>query len=223
MYFPCKYCGKRLVSAENLENHYCENRKKELVLPTKIGRSAFYYYKMWREKMKFTVATQESFLSSRYFKSFINFVEFAKMHMIPDKTGYIDLMISKKIEPSYWSNDYYYNYYKEMFDSLYSPIKQYEMSLDYLMKISTGLDCPVNKVLEKIPPIDLMKLISNKKLSPWLLLFMNSFQDLVKYNLSKEHQILINAVINSDIWKKKILDKADDVIAIKDAVKKLNI
>lgn len=223
MNYLCEYCGSSFVNAKNLEKHLCDNKKKSLIVQSKLGKSAFIDYKIWRQKRGYAAATNYSFLTSRYFKSFINFVEFSKEKLIPDKEGYINLMIEKNVEPSHWTRAEYYDYYKEMFDKIYSPIKQYEMSLDYLMRLSNAANCKLSEILDNVPPIDLMKLISSRKLSPWLLLFMNSFQDLLKYKLSTENKLLMNAIINFDIWKNKLSKNTSDAEAIRSAVRRLNI
>lgn len=215
MFFTCKYCNSRFVKEANLEKHFCENRKKHILLSSKIGRSAFFYYGKWRNLMGFSSVDEISFINSKYFKPFVNFMFFCEEKLIPDKTGYIRYMLQKKVIPSFWCLPEYYESYMLDFDKIYSPLKQVEMSLEYLSTLSRKLDCKFNEILDKLQPVEIIKLIGCKKLSPWLLLFMKSFRDKVTYFFDKEQKILINAVIDISEWKARIDNNPEVVKNIK--------
>lgn len=223
MNLKCEFCNTTFVNQKTVETHFCEQKKKSLLLKTKIGQAAFLDYKFWRKNKGFSIPTDLSFLMSRYFKSFINFGEFCKEKLIPEKEGYMTLMLDKDVEPSQWTRFEYHDYYKEMFDTIYPPIKQYQMSLDYLYRLARVAECDIVEVIKLLPPIELMKLIANRKLSPWLLIFMKSFQDMVRYEFNKEHKLLINTIINPEIWRKKLNLHEDSVKFIKDSMNAINI
>lgn len=223
MFFTCEYCNKRFVHAGNYEKHFCEEKKKALLIKTKIGKNALHYYQEWRRFRGFSVNAENAFLHSKYFKPFLNFIEYANEKMIPDKRGFIKLMASKDVNPMFWTNKIYYDYYIESFDKIYSPIKQVEMSLNYMETLANSLECPVNAVVNNLEIIELMKLIVARKLSPWFLLFHTTFQDLIRYRLDSEQKILLETIIHVDIWKKKFKESPKDVTRIKELLNYLKL
>lgn len=222
MFFTCEYCSKRLLTEKALEKHFCESKKRYLLLKSKMGRNAFYYYSEWRRRKGYKVVDESTFLTSKYFKSFINFLDFCNKKMIPEKSKFIDLMVRKDISPLHWCNDFYYDFYIEEFENLYSPIKQIDLSLEFLEKLTEKSNVGLNEIIYHIHPIDLMKLIIKRKLSPWLLLFMKSFQKYCR-EFDKEQKILMNTVMPSSEWQKKIFQNKEIVGKIKKIMKDLNI
>lgn len=223
MYFKCQYCGDKFKKETTLIKHLCENRKKVLLLESNIGKSAYISYQNWRNLNHFFYCDKDTFLNSKYFKSFINFVEFCKENSIPEKNGFIKMMVEKKIQPSLWINDLYYEMYISEFDNLYSPMRQVEMSLEVLYRLSDLLECKIHDIFSNIKIIELLKMIHAKKLSPWLLLLMKSFQHHIKYNITEEEQILLSTIINSNEWKQKFIKNKESMDKIKNLLLQLNI
>lgn len=223
MFFTCDYCGKRFTHQKNHEKHFCENKKKSLLLKTKLGRVAYHEYQKWRELCGYKNYDEQSFLNSKYFKPFLNFIEFSKEKSIPDRIGYMKYMQEKKIAPSYWTNETYYNSYLAMFDKIYSPIKQVEMSYNYLESLSRILECDLDAVVNNIEVIDLIKMIACRKLSPWFLLFHGTFRDLIRFRLDDEKRILLETVINVDVWREKFKNNPKSVKKVKELINYLKL
>lgn len=222
MFFTCEFCYKRLQSKRALDKHFCEAQKRRRLLGSKMGRTAFYYYSSWRKKKGFSVVDEETFLNSKFFKSFINFLDFSNEKGIPDRDGYIDLMVERDIAPMHWCNNYYYEYYMEVFDDVYDPIRQYEMTLDFLGKVREATGCDFNEILFQIHPIDLMKLIAKRKVSPWFLLFTKTFKDYCR-EMDKEQKILMSTIIPIMTWQERISRKKEEVEKIKEMIEKLKV
>lgn len=223
MYFTCQYCNSKFSREKNYNKHFCEAKKKALLVKTKMGRSAFNAYREWNKLRGYKATDEGTFVTSKYFKAFINFIDFANTKMLPDKTGFMKLMIKKEILPTSWTNELYYEFYIDQFDDLYSPIKQVELSLDFLTKLSQAMDCTIPQVIYKLEPIELMRFISARKLSPWFLLFMKSFQDYVRYHLKGEAKLLMETVISASFWKEKFNQNAAVVKKVKDLMTDLNM
>lgn len=223
MFFECEYCKFKFKSSINFKKHLCEKKKKFLILNDKIGKIAYICYQNWRSMKGFYAPTKETFLASKYFKSFVNFVDFCQVKSLPERNGFIKLMVEKNIQPSLWINDQYYDYYIQNFDILYSPMKQVEISLEYMYKISSILECPLSDTIENISIIDLLKLVTFKKISPWLLLFMKSFKTHIAYNITEEERILVETVILSSEWEEKLKNNEKQVEKIKQLMNSLNI
>jgi len=223
MFFTCDYCGKRFTHEKNLQKHFCESKKKSLLLKTKLGKVAFHEYKIWRKMCGYKSYDENSFLNSKYFKPFINFIEFSKEKAIPDRKGYMRFMKEKQISPLYWTNGLYYDNYLNLFDKFYSPIKQVEMSYNYLESLSNILECDLDAVVNNLDVIDLIKMITSRKLSPWFLLFHSTFRDLIRFRLDNDQRILLETVINVEVWKKKFKDNPEIVKKVKELVNYLKL
>lgn len=223
MFFTCEFCNSKFTREGNYKKHFCEEKKKSLLLKTKMGRAAFHAYREWNRLRGFKATEEKTFLTSKYFKAFINFVDFSNVKMLPDKTGYMKLMIERQIPPASWTDNEYYEFYMDRFDGIYSPLRQVEISLDFLTKLSQALDCPIEAVIYKLEPLELMRFISAKKLSPWCLLFMKSFQNYIKYHLKGEAKLLMETVISASIWKKKFNNNPVYVQKVKDLLTDLKL
>lgn len=223
MFFECEYCKTKFKSPVNHKKHFCEKKKKHMLLDSKIGQVAFICYENWRNLKGFYAPTKDTFVTSKYFKSFINFVDFCNQKSLPERNGFIKLMILKNVPPSLWINDIYYNYYIENFDTIYTPMKQVEISLEYLYKIAAIFECPLEKVVKNVIMLDLLKLIVAKKLSPWLLLFMQSFREHIAYGITEEERNLLDAIVDVEEWNNKIIADPKSTEKIKQLMNSLNI
>jgi hypothetical protein len=223
MFFECEYCKSKFKSPINFKKHLCEKKKKFMLLNSKMGQVAFICYENWRNLKGFFAPTKETFLASKYFKSFINFVDFCAKNSLPEKNGFIKLMVLKNVQPSLWTNDVYYAYYIEHFDTIYTPMRQVEISLEYLYKISSILECPIQEVFKNMSMIDVLKLIAIKKISPWLLLFMKSFKHHIAFGITEEERDLLDTVLNAAEWQIKLKEDPKSVEKIKQLMTSLNI
>lgn len=223
MFFECEYCKKKFKSSVNHQKHLCEKKKKYMLLESKYGKTAYICYENWRKLKGFYAPTKDTFVTSKYFKSFINFVDFCNKKSIPEKNGFINAMVIKDIPPSLWANDMYYDFYISNFDIIYTPLRQVEISLENLYKLSSILECPLDKIFEKVGVIDLLKLIVVKKLSPWLLLFMKSFQHHIAFCVTEEERDLIDTIIVATEWQEKFQNDQKSVEKIKVLMTSLNI
>ena len=192
-------------------------------MQSKHGQIAYICYENWRRLKGFFAPTKDTFTASKYFKSFINFVDFCNKKSIPEKNGFINAMVVKDVPPSLWTNDIYYDFYIKNFDVIYTPMRQVEISLENMYKLSALLECPLEDIFSKVNMVDLLKLIVVKKLSPWLLLFMKSFQNHIAFSITEEERDLLDTIIVATEWQKKFQDDPKSTEKIKVLMNSLNI
>lgn len=223
MFFECEYCKKKFKTELNHKKHLCEKKKKSMLANSKHGQVAYICYENWRKLKGYYTPTKETFASSKFFKSFINFVDFCNQKSIPEKNGFINAMVVQDVPPSLWVNDAYYDFYIKNFDLIYTPMRQVEISLEYMYKLAGILECTLEQVFEKVTMVDLLRLIVVKKLSPWLLLFMKSFQNHIAFGITEEERDLLDTIVDAKEWQNRFAADPKSTEKVKALMTSLNI
>jgi len=164
----------------------------------------------------------ETFSTSRYFNSFVKFVEWSRKLKLPSRTQFIRLMAGKKLSPMLWCRDECYSLYLEWIDRTSDPIDQAATTVETLYKIAEASEMPVTKVFSIINYMEVMQLIRQRKLSPWLLLCSSQFKTfLVGLDVSEKDELL--NLIGYSYWATKFMDNPKIVEDMKIIAKELGI
>lgn len=219
----CEFCDKIFVREKNYLKHKCEKMRRYDLFNTVDGQLAFLAFNNWRKFKKYPPVPVEVFANSRYFNAFNRFAEYSRQQSIPDKIGYIKLMADKDIPPFYWTDYDVYDVFVKTFDESYPVDKKIEISIETLREISERYECALSDVFNNIPPIDLLKLITSRRISPWLLLPSKKFKTFLLCNTTGEERMLFNTFIDISKWKKDFEKNPDLVTMIKQLNDKLGI
>lgn len=219
--FICKYCESVVEKDVNLHN--CESKKRHELVKTNLGQVAFKYYVEWRRFNKHNTPLIETFVGSRYFTSFIRFVEYVRIMNIPEPIEYIKFMTKKGLLPAHWSSDNTYVEYIEYFDLSRTPRQQVDTSIQTLSTMARMMDCEISEVLDHIRPGQMIKLLQARKLSPWVLLFSGKFRNFLNTKVSQEQAIFLENFINPIIWERKFKNDPSLVIEVKNNVQNLKL
>lgn len=214
--FECQYCEAKFQTENGLAQHSCRSmaRIKELE-NSNTGTQAFLLYKLWFTKRKLREPSIKSFVSSRYYNSFLKFIDFSRKVGIPDTGIYLDIMCSDNILPQHWYNQDIYNLFKSKFDSLVPPETQLRISFITIERVSKIFDCKLGDIFNYIDPIDLIKLIDSKNISPWLLLFSKKFKIYTSTIKNPEHITLLDNAIKINSWEVIIRQNSKSIENIK--------
>lgn len=219
----CEFCDKQFIREKNYLKHKCEIMKRYALFNTVDGQFAFLAFNNWRKFKKYHSVTVEAFANSRYFKAFIRFAEYARSHSIPDKIGYIKLMADKDIQPFYWCDYDVYDVFIKTFDESYPLDKKIELSIDTLKELAERYECDLSDIFTKLPAIDLLKLITSRRISPWLLLPSSKFKAFLLYSTTGEERMLFNTFIDIPKLRKDFEQNPEVVNMIKQLNSKLGI
>jgi hypothetical protein len=219
----CEFCNKQFKREVNFLKHRCETMKRYEVFSTLIGRVSYLLFNQWRKISGYPSVTVETFVGSRYFNAFQKFAQFSKSQNIPDKIGYIELMVSKGLMPFHWCDLDVYDFYVEHFDKEYTIDEKVNVSIETIREISKNNDCETSDVFEKITPIQALRYITARKLSPWLLLSSRKFMEFMTYRSTKEERLLFSSFVNVAEWKKYFLNNQEKVTEIKNINRQLGI
>jgi hypothetical protein len=191
-------------------------------IQTIIGQAAWSYYQGWMKANKRFAHGIESFMTSKYYNSFIKFAKQVKRLNIPDVNIFIRLMRDKKIQPTLWCKDEVYTIYIEYMDHKLSPLEQAKITISTLFFYADKLNCDVSNIFSIFEPVDVMQLLQQRRLSPWLLLFSSKFKSMIR-SASKDQQIVLQSIIRPVFWKKRFDRNPKYVNIMQRYVKELGI
>lgn len=222
--FECSHCNLKLTNEETFNKHYCEDKMRSEFIRTPRGIAVFAYYKEWlKVSRNGSISSEDTFLKSRYYNAFVNFIEFSNKMMLPNKSAFIKYVSIKGILPIHWCNDDVYISYIQNLDTVYTPLEQAEETIKTIHDLARAFDCKSNQIFEFLEVGDCLKLLKARRLSPWVLLFSKQFHQYLAIKLSKEQRIIIQSVINPTVWRNKFQIRPLDVAKMKKMVEDLNL
>lgn len=221
-HFECKYCHRTYKREDAYLRHRCKRMVREEEMQTVLGHSAWLFYGSWMRAQRRLVPKIQTFLTSNFYTSFMKFAQFVKDVQITEPDIFIKMMVDRDISPTMWTNNIAYAYYLEYIERKLSPMDQMKISLKVLLKLADGLDCDISEVFEQLMPNEIIQLIRDRKLTPWLLLNSHSFGVFFR-KLSPPQRKIIEALIRPEYWSHKFTK--DPILAkkMKAFVQNLNI
>lgn len=221
--FTCRFCHKVMVKEDAYLKHRCKQMERDEEFKSPIGQAAWHYYQFWMRQQKRMPPTAGSFLTSKYFRTFVNFVNFIRRVDLPRPEKFVRYMVSKNYPPTMWQNDDVYVQYIEFIDVSVEPLEQFTMSVSTLLKIAERHDQDISSVFTLLTPADLIHLVRVRKVSPWLLLLSKRFKVMFKEQCTPEQRIMLEALIRPPYWMEQMKQRPDDVNAIKEYIVELDL
>lgn len=213
--YVCDKCHKVYVREKSYMNHECKQMKRETEIKTPTGQAAWGYYQLWMRYKKRIPPSASAFITSNYYRTFINFVEFSIKVKLPFPEKFIWYMVNKDYPPTMWINDEVYVQYINFIDNELDPLVQVTTSMQTLLSYADSKQIDVSEVFTVIPTNELLYLIRLRKLSPWILLLSKKFKVLVS-SLTLEQQMILETLIRPEYWGDKIINTPSSV---KDKIK----
>jgi len=190
--------------------HECKQMLRSHEIQTVTGQQAYILYKHWLEKSRRKPPPIETFASSTYYSSFIKFAIYCKETGIADSELYVDLMVKEQISPALWMRSEAYNVYLEHVDKRADPYQQAEQTIKTLEILADRLDVPVTEVISKLHYGEMLELIQQRKLSPWILFCSGKFKAWVAKLDPHEHELLMKN-IGIAYWS-MLLEKKTEIV-----------
>lgn len=210
----CHYCNKRFVNESIFERHMCKEKTRAKELGSPLGQAAYQFYLEWMRIRKFKTQSIEAFASSRYFNQFIKFGALVASAGISKPERYIELMIDGGITPDLWCREQCYSMYLDYMDTREKPMDQVISSIQCLMDIGDADGVAYQKVIAHLGPQKILNLISQRKLSPWLIFHSSTAQDLIR-SLTVEEKKAYDNIIKFSAWAERLQQHA----AIREQIK----
>lgn len=213
--FTCRACHKVFVIESRYLEHSCKQMKREEELQSPEGQAALNYYTLWFRHMKRMPPPASTFITSKFFRTFVNFVLFARKVSLPKPDKFIWLMVQKKFQPTMWMSDDVYVMYLEFVDRKLSPIDQAKISIDTLFGVVDKHEIELHDVFSVVKANDLIHMLRTRQLSPWLLLNSKAFKRMYVNDINPEQRILVDQLIRAEYWSSKFEEHEDAVKQIR--------
>lgn len=221
--FTCQFCHTGFVLETRYLQHKCKQMKRLEELQSPLGQAALGYYQEWMRAQQRVPPPASTFMDSRYYRTFVTFAQWAVKVALPHPTRFVRIMVDRKLPPTLWSNDEVYSMYLEYIDRVTTPTEQVNVSISTLMDIADRNSVDVSESISTLSVNDILQLIRQRKLSPWILLLSPSFKHKYVSEASDEQRLIIDTVIRADYWVDKFKEHTKDVENIRGYVKELGL
>ena len=131
-------------------------------------------------------------------------------------------MANAKIAPALWRRNEAYQLYLEHFDKKTDPITQATTTIETILTLAEGLECKPNEVFSKFQVGDILELIQQRRLSPWLLFCSLSFKQWYQ-GLHDVDRAALMKHIGIDYWATKMESKPHVVIELREIATSIGI
>lgn len=220
--FRCQYCDTGFVNEDRYIRHRCKQMDRHEEIQTPIGLSALSHYRTWMTVKKRTAPNAEQFLNSKLYTTFVKFTKFAQATGIPNTEQYIKYMVRQDVSPTIWTNDQIYGEYLRWLDKGADPYKQASTTVEFILKVADALDCDPGEMFDNLTANDVIVMLQQRRLSPWILLHSRKFLQFLE-NSPTEQRLQIMSIVKPDTWKQRRADKPEVVADMKLYVRELNL
>jgi len=188
------------------------------------GQAAWHYYKDWMKvKHKSVLSASDAFKNSKYFNAFFNFSKFVKKTQIPDVKVFIDLMVRTGVDPNFWTRDAAYRRYLEHITRKLPAKDLAKITIKTLFDIAEAAETEVSEVFDSLTPNEVIQLLHQRRISPWILLNSKKFADFYINHTTKEEKIILETIINPEYWKHRFENHPQDLEIIKQYISELGL
>lgn len=221
--YDCNFCGHKFVYEERFLKHRCKQMIRSEEFQTPIGQAAWLFYQEWMKVHRRRVPKSSAFLHSKFYSAFIQFATFVKSVHLPDPNTFIRVMRDKDISPVLWKHDKVYALYLEFLDRNGNPNKQAEITIQTLFDLADENDCNVSELFDVLTPNEIIQLLRQRRLSPWILLNSKKFLNFYINDAKPEERIIIESIIRPQYWTEKFQKHPNDQALMKKFVSELNL
>lgn len=221
--FICKHCHQSFVHEKRYLEHKCKQMKRIEELQSLEGQTAWNLYQIWLRAQNRMPPPIKSFLTSKYYRTFINFAHFSRKVQLPFPERFIKFMCDRGLPPTLWVHDEVYMSYLDHIDSKVSPLEHLKMSIETLLVKSENVDVDISDIFNYISMSEIISLIRKRRLSPWFLLFSKKFKQKFKETATTEEKIILDTLIKADVWAEKIHEHQSETEIIKQYINGLNV
>ena len=180
--------------------------------------------KAWMKSKHHAIVTNpDAFKTSKYFTAFLNFVKFVKRTNLPDTQSFIELMVKEKIEPIFWSKDVAYGKYLEYINRRMPTEKLIEITVKTLFDVADAAEVEVSEIFDAVLPNDVIQLVQQRRLSPWILLNSKKFANFFIEKTNTEERVILESIISPDYWTARFQMRPTDLKLAKDCVSALGL
>lgn len=221
--YECHFCHKRFKFEDRFIKHKCKAMIRDENLRTPIGQAAWQFYQDWMRIQRKRVPNEKSFLKSNYYEAFNRFAAHIKKLNLPNPQTFMKLMVDKEFPPYMWTRDEVYALYMEHLDRAAPPAEHAQITTDTILRLTEILGCEPGEIFSQLNANEVIELIKERKLSPWILLRSGKFKLFFRDRTSPEQKIVLQSLIRPHYWTIQIQQKPDAVRDMDAIVKEMNL
>jgi hypothetical protein len=207
--FYCKHCGKSFVSERRFMDHRCKQMVRAQRMETVVGQRAFTLYNDWMAANRKMRQSQEAFLSSRYFTSFIKFSEFVQKSKMRRLERFINWTAERNYPPTMWLHSDTLAEWNAIVSTRVPPMAAVTETIDFLFDEADERDVDISEVLQSMTPHEVVMFIKQNLISPWFIFHSSKFMSFIKTKVTGELSIIFNACVDTVRWQRIIQQQGD--------------
>jgi len=164
----------------------------------------------------------DAFIKTATYPHFIRLVKFAKDVNIPDIEYYLRIMATSKRNPTTWTSDRSYRIFLEKMNSSVSAYNSISISARELQKLAEKLSMTVPELVEEMDIGEMLQMVRQRRLSPWLILQSPAFKMKVA-QADEGMQQTTSKIIDPTYWTVIMSQNSDAIILARKVVESLGI
>jgi hypothetical protein len=113
--------------------------------------------------------------------------------------------------------------YFKLFDEIVPPKKLASATIKTLSSIASIFECDIKDVIFKLEPIQLIQLINERKLTPWILLLSPSFLRYMRTVADAQDRILLDSIVDASRWAERFKNDPETTKLMKSLINDLGL
>lgn len=218
----CVFCGKIFQRETSLEKHLCERKRRYLNKDDPASRIA---YQAWLDFFERNTQNKKKtlldFVKSSYYNAFYKFGKYCVDVKCIQPIMYLRWLNDNKIRVDEWAKDIYYDRFLKEYLRIENPYDALARSIETITEYAKKYNVQINDFLRYGNHNVICHLITNGKISPWIIYNSNSGIEFLE-NLQEGLKLSIIDYVDPEKWALIFYRNKDDVKQIKQILSKGN-
>ena len=220
--FLCQHCGASFVRKTALDAHNCEAMDRVRAMDTFSGTVAYTLYDRYCTLQGRRPLSRSAFATSPNYTAFTKFADIVKSTQI-DTDAFIKTMNHMGMLPKFWTRDDVFSYYVEQVTYKMPVHEAIAVTERTLLSMSREHDCNVADIFDHIDASDVVGLLRQGNITPWVLLNSFKFKDLFETKATEDDVTMLKSFIKNEYWRFRFINEPDNVAVAKEFVRKHGI
>lgn len=203
--YTCGFCGRSFRSERTLTAHLCVQKRRYRDRHTQVNQQALTLYQRFYElnTVGRSTKTFDDFVRSQYYKAFVKLARHLQDLRPVEPERYADWLFQNNIKERQWCADRTYEQYVVYLLGSENPQRALERSIVTMDHWCSENTVPLAEFFVSVPGNTATQMIRYGRLSPWVLYLADS-SDHLWNRLTEEQADIIAAVIDPQVWRRKL-------------------
>ncbi len=220
--YVCTHCGAGFMRETAYIEHVCLQMQRSQKMKTADGVSAWVAYTIWLKAKGLKVPPQTSFLTSKFYQSFIKFAEFVRQVKTINVEQYVINMVKHGIPPVIWTHDSIYSEWIRSTTEEKSPIKQVQNTAMFLMQYAEEQGFDISELFKHVTLPLFVHWLESRQISMWFMLGSKCFKQW-QAALDGEDREYLSTKFSVEEWLQKVRNNPNTMEKIKAIVHEMGL